>query len=88
MVLEIRGYADPTPIVTNDRDWWDAQNQRLSEWRAEAVRDLLVEKGVSPGRIKTKGEGYHPNAKPDRQETWVEGRRVDFYFGIHPIAAQ
>jgi len=35
----------------------DEFNQRLSEGRANAVRDDLVERGIAPGRIETEGRG-------------------------------
>ena len=38
----------------------DATNQRLSERRADAVRQALLDRGVAPARIRTRGygEGY------------------------------
>lgn len=43
------GYADPIGS--------DQYNEKLSAARAEAVREYLVQKGVSPERIKSEGRG-------------------------------
>ena len=56
----------------------DAYNLRLSERRAESVKSYLVEKGVSPSRITTKGLGKSdPVASNATEEGRAQNRRVD-----------
>ncbi|NIK74737.1 outer membrane protein OmpA-like peptidoglycan-associated protein [Thermonema lapsum] len=56
-----------------------ANNIKLSERRAQAVKDFLVEQGVEPGRIVTKGWGpdrpIAPNTTPEGRQ---KNRRVEF----------
>lgn len=54
-------------------------NQQLSEWRAEAVKDYLVSKGISAERITTKGYGeMRPIAKNSTIEGRSQNRRIEF----------
>ena len=54
-------------------------NQRLSEQRAETVRVKLVEMGVDPARLATKGFGETiPVAPNDTPEGKATNRRVEF----------
>jgi outer membrane protein OmpA-like peptidoglycan-associated protein len=53
-------------------------NQKLSERRAAAVHDFLVEQGVSADRMETKGYGMsQPVASNDTPEGRQKNRRVD-----------
>jgi general secretion pathway protein A len=56
----VKGYTDTSGAHLH--------NKMLSEWRANAVKDYLVAKGLSPLRIKTVGMGartpIEPNATP------------------------
>lgn len=52
----------------------EAANQRLSERRAEAVREALVAHGVAPGRIVARGLG---EAFPVASNTSPAGRRLN-----------
>ncbi|WP_413511792.1 OmpA family protein [Myroides odoratus] len=47
--LEVSGYADST----GNKDY----NQKLSQKRANAVRDLLIKAGIPAGKITAKGNG-------------------------------
>ena len=76
--LEVDGFADPSPDPDVER--WKVFNFSLSAERAQNVKDMLVEKGVSPVKIRAKGEGIDLEAKPDQRDTWAEARRVEFYF--------
>lgn len=49
----------------------DAYNQKLSESRAEAVKEYFVKKGVDPGRIQTSGYG---KTKPVADNSTPKGR--------------
>ncbi|HSH20960.1 MAG TPA: OmpA family protein, partial [Draconibacterium sp.] len=62
-----------------DSDGDDSFNQKLSEERAAAVKQLLVEMGIDNGRLETKGFG---ESKPVDSNATPEGkannRRVEF----------
>ncbi len=59
----------------------DAYNQKLSERRARAVFNYLVENGIDPGRLKTRGFGENlpvaPNTTPEGRQ---KNRRVELNF--------
>ena len=64
IIIEIGGHTD------NMGD--DESNLKLSEARAEAVKNYLVSKGISPNRIASKG--YGENQPIDNNST-AEGRQ-------------
>jgi OOP family OmpA-OmpF porin len=56
----------------------ETYNQRLSERRADAARTYLVDKGISPSRIKTRGFGKsRPIASNKTEAGRAENRRVE-----------
>ena len=56
----------------------DAYNQKLSERRANAVRDYMVKAGIAASRITTKGWGESkPVASNKTAEARAENRRVE-----------
>lgn len=56
----------------------EAYNLKLSQRRADAVRDFLVKKGVSASRLTTKGFGKaDPVASNDTPEGRAQNRRVE-----------
>lgn len=69
--VEIQGHTDD---VGND-----AANQRLSEARANSVRDYLVQRGIDASRMTTRGYGEGtplvPNDSPENQ---AKNRRIQF----------
>jgi OmpA-OmpF porin, OOP family len=68
--IEVNGYTDSTEN--------DARNRRLSERRAEAVKEILVESGVSASRITTAGYGAaNPVASNATAEGRAQNRRVE-----------
>ena len=69
--LEIEGHTDSTGS--------DAYNQRLSQSRAESVRDFLMEQGIPAERIpSTQGYGRtKPIAPNDTRANREKNRRVD-----------
>jgi len=68
--LEIAGHADSTGP--------EPYNQKLSERRAQAVCDYLVEQGIDRGRLVAKGFGeLQPVAANDSEEGRQRNRRVE-----------
>ncbi len=69
--IEIHGHTDNIGS--------DTYNQRLSERRAQAVKDRLVSKGISADRLTTRGLGkFDPVASNATPEGRVKNRRVEF----------
>jgi OmpA-OmpF porin, OOP family len=58
--VEIAGHTDN---VGNDED-----NLRLSQRRADAIRDYLIKKGVDPDRLLSKGYGESAPVAPNTSE--------------------
>ena len=55
-------------------------NQRLSEQRAEAAKQFLVQNGVQPERLSASGRGIHePAVEGSGARVWRENRRVEFH---------
>jgi outer membrane protein OmpA-like peptidoglycan-associated protein len=68
--VQIEGFTDSTGGAE--------YNRRLSERRAEAVRNALVAKGIDPGRIMTRGYGVEfPVASNETAEGRQRNRRVE-----------
>lgn len=60
-----------------------AYNQTLSERRAEAVKNYIVNAGVEPSRITTEGRGVNtPRYDNDTREGRSLNRRVEFTFFV------
>ncbi len=54
-------------------------NTRLSQKRAESVRDWLIERGIDPARIVAKGYGPDfPIVPNDTPENKRKNRRIEF----------
>jgi uncharacterized repeat protein (TIGR01451 family) len=57
----------------------EAANLQLSEWRARAVKDYLVSRGIDPQRLETLGRGeYEPVASNLTEAGRAANRRVEF----------
>jgi OOP family OmpA-OmpF porin len=70
---EVHGHTDSTGP--------EAHNQRLSEARANAVRDYFIKQGISANRVRAKGFGETmPVASNDTAEGRAMNRRVE----LHP----
>jgi outer membrane protein OmpA-like peptidoglycan-associated protein len=70
-LIEVQGHADP---VGEER-----YNQKLSEARAGAVRDWLVQRGIAPDKLVAKGYGSSvPIASNKTDEGRQQNRRVQF----------
>ncbi|MEO9588998.1 MULTISPECIES: OmpA family protein [Marinobacter] len=68
--VRVEGYTDSTGEAS--------YNQGLSERRAEAVRDTLVDMGISRSRVETKGFGEQfPVASNDTSGGRQQNRRVE-----------
>ncbi len=69
-IIEIDGHAD------NSGD--SAANLQLSQRRAEAVRQVLVDAGMNPAMLVAKGYGSGPAAGSETQAGAAGERRVDY----------
>ncbi|HSD63290.1 MAG TPA: OmpA family protein, partial [Ignavibacteriaceae bacterium] len=69
--VEISGYTDNVGS--------ESSNQKLSERRANAVRDWLIRQGINPSRITAVGYGEsNPIAPNDTPEGKQKNRRIEF----------
>lgn len=67
-----------TLVGHTDRRGSYAYNMELSRRRAASVKNRLVSLGISPSRIKTRGEGYtQPIAQGNDEESHHRNRRVE-----------
>ena len=79
--LSVEGYTDSIGS--------DEVNQTLSERRAGAVRDYLVQQGVDPGSITATGFGKsNPVASNDTNEGRQQNRRVEIIISGEVIGTQ
>ncbi|GGE76919.1 porin [Streptosporangium jomthongense] len=68
--VRVEGYTDSTGEAS--------YNQRLSERRAQAVRDELISRGIESRRVETKGFGeQYPVASNDTAAGRQQNRRVE-----------
>ena len=75
VTVRVEGHADKRAKSSR------AYNQRLSERRAKAVADYLVEKsGISADRVTAVGYGFDRPVRPnDTEENMQHNRRTDIY---------
>lgn len=74
MIIEIRGHTDSLNS-TNDPNY----NLKLSQRRADAVKQALVKMGISPDRIQSIGFGEkQPIADNAKEEGRAMNRRTEF----------
>jgi len=72
IVIEVGGYTDNVGA--------DADNLKLSQARAEAVRNYLIKKGIGQDRIQAKGYGSaDPVAPNDTSEGKQQNRRTEVH---------
>lgn len=70
--MEVRGYADSMGP--------ESYNLKLTQDRAAAVRNYLIEQGVEPSRLRARGYGEsEPIASNDTSEGRAMNRRVEFH---------
>lgn len=71
MAIEVQGHTDNVGS--------DAANMKLSQLRADAVRDYFLLKGISADRVKSSGFGESkPVASNETTEGQAKNRRVEF----------
>jgi outer membrane protein OmpA-like peptidoglycan-associated protein len=81
LTLQVEGHTDSVGS--------DEMNQRLSEMRAGAVRDYLVEQGVSAATITSRGFGKtRPVATNDTAQGRAQNRRVELVVSGEAIGGQ
>jgi outer membrane protein OmpA-like peptidoglycan-associated protein len=79
--LQVEGYTDTVGS--------DEFNQKLSEQRAEAVRDFLITQGVDQQTITAKGFGKaNPVADNSTAEGRQQNRRVEIIVSGEVIGAK
>ena len=84
-VLEKYPESQVTVVGHTDAAGPDEQNARLSEQRAQAVRDALATYGIPPGRIRAEGRGEaEPRGDNRTAAGRAENRRVEIL--ITPVA--
>jgi outer membrane protein OmpA-like peptidoglycan-associated protein len=88
-LAEAVAYLEDAPVQVNghtDGVGSDASNQTLSEQRAQAVTDHLIEAGVDTERITTQGLGEsEPVASNDTDDGRAQNRRVEVIIeGVDP----
>ncbi len=72
LLVEIQGHTDSTGTAD--------YNQKLSERRAEAVRDYFISKGIPASQLKTKGYGMNvPMADNATEEGRAMNRRIEYW---------
>jgi outer membrane protein OmpA-like peptidoglycan-associated protein len=70
--IEVAGHTDSKGS--------DAYNMKLSQQRAEAVRNFLISRGVAADRLTAKGYGEsQPVADNATEEGRFQNRRVELY---------
>lgn len=78
--LEIGGHTDDTASA--------AYNLKLSQLRAEAVRQYLIGRGIGGARLTTRGDGEtQPLVANDSDANRALNRRVDFKLQLTPAPA-
>lgn len=70
MIIEIAGHTDNVGK--------DESNLRLSQKRADAIRNYLIKKGINENRILAKGYGEHqPHQPNDKEQGRASNRRIE-----------
>ncbi len=81
VVTKLAKIPDAHIIINGHTDWngKKAFNQQLSEKRAEAVRQYLIEKGIAESRLTARGYGEtRPLVDNSTPENRQKNRRVEF----------
>jgi len=78
----LKAAPDVTVVISGHTDnvGSDEDNRTLSQKRAQAVKDWLVAKGISSGRMKVIGKGEtEPMATNETENGRAQNRRIEFY---------
>ena len=78
LVIEIQGHVCCSAPHEDGFDW-DTETNNLSENRAIAIADFLIQGGISPKRLRTKGFGGSKKMFEDEREEQfrAQNRRVE-----------
>lgn len=78
LVIEIQGHVCCAAPDEDGFDW-DTETNNLSENRAQAIADFLIEGGIAPKRLRTKGFGGSKKMFEDEREEEfrAQNRRVE-----------
>jgi chemotaxis protein MotB len=80
--LVVTGYTDDVPIGDQLEQKGIDSNTELSQKRAEAVKQFLIEQGVSPNLVIARGGGENkPVATNKTPEGRAQNRRVELSLG-------
>jgi len=83
VTVSLEGHADQRHLP-DGRKSGEAYNQKLSENRANGVKNYLVKTGIDSSKIKAVGYGFdRPKVMPDLLNGNPENRRVDLF--IHGV---
>ncbi|MGV8058498.1 MAG: flagellar motor protein MotB [Smithellaceae bacterium] len=83
MSVEIQGHTDNRPIASRRYP----SNWELSADRATQVAKSLVQLGINPAKISTKGFGeYHPLYDNSNDFERLKNRRVELQFSLTPAS--
>ena len=85
MLTEVAGVLKDNPDITKisveghtDSRGSNLSNQKLSEARAAAVRQFLIDQGLQPERLVSQGYGESkPLIQGNNEAAWARNRRVD-----------
>ena len=83
LVTFLRDNPERTVIIEGHTDATgpEAYNLTLSQQRADAVQDFLVQNGIDPSRVIARGRGEaYPIASNDTEAGRQENRRVEIVF--------
>jgi OmpA-OmpF porin, OOP family len=79
-ILKNQGNIDLVVEGHTDGIGTDAYNMRLSQRRADSVKQYLVQHGISPSRFRTEGYGKRrPVASNDTDDGRAQNRRVELH---------
>jgi outer membrane protein OmpA-like peptidoglycan-associated protein len=82
--IQVEGHANalsaPGTTARSDEEALENQAGSLSERRARAVLDLLIENGVDKSRLSALGKGIaEPVTEYTDRDNWWKNRRVEFF---------
>ncbi|RLC50885.1 MAG: OmpA family protein, partial [Candidatus Cloacimonadota bacterium] len=82
VVRTLKDYPEMTLLIKGHTDniGSDAYNLKLSQRRADSVRQFLIDNGIDPSRLESVGYGEtQPIATNDTPEGRAKNRRIEFY---------